>query len=69
MTGLIFGRSSNPPAPTPSPVPPSRSDADVQSAALATRLRRAAALGRTETIVASGADEENTTTKTLLGAA
>ena len=67
MGGLFGGGST--PAPIPPPPPPSRSDADVQSAALATRLRRAQALGRTETIVSSGADEENTTTKTLLGTA
>jgi hypothetical protein len=67
MSGLFGGDST--PAPIAAPVPPSRSDDIVQSAALAARLRRAQALGRTETIVASGADEENTTTKTLLGTA
>ena len=65
---FLVGAPTIPP-PIAAPVPPSRSDADVQSAALATRLRRAQALGRTETIVSSGADEENNTTKILLGTA
>jgi hypothetical protein len=67
MGGLFGGGAT--PAPIAPPAPPSRSDAEVQSAALAARQRRAQALGRTETIVSSGADEENTTTKTLLGTA
>jgi hypothetical protein len=67
MGGLFGGGAT--PAPIAPPAPPSRSDAEIQSAALATRLRRSAATGRTETIVSSGADEENITTKTLLGTA
>jgi len=68
MGGLLGGGAAAP-APIAPPVAPSRSDADVQAEALAARQRRAAATGRTETIVASGADEENKTTKTLLGTA
>ena len=64
--GGLFGSRSPPPAPVTKPIP-SRSDADVQAAALATRLRRSSAIGRTETIVSKGADEENLTTKKLLG--
>ena len=67
MGGLFGGGETA--APIAATAPPSRSDAEIQSAALATRLRRAQALGRTETIVSSGVDEENTTTKTLLGTA
>ena len=61
-----FGGGSSP-APSPPPPPPSRSDADVQAASLASRLRRASALGRSETILSQGADEENPTAKRLLG--
>ena len=67
MGGLFGGGAM--PAPIPPPVPPSRSDADVQAEALAARQRRAAATGRTETILSSGADEENVTAKKLLGTA
>jgi hypothetical protein len=66
--GGLFG-SKAAPAPIPPPLPPSRSDADVQAEALAARQRRAAATGRTETILSSGADEENITAKKLLGTA
>jgi hypothetical protein len=65
MGGLFGGGQM--PAPIPPPTPPSRSDADVQAEALAARQRRAAATGRTETVLSSGADEENTTAKKLLG--
>ena len=67
MSGLFGGGSS--PAPTPPPLPPSRSSADVQAGALAARQRRAGALGRSETILSSGADEENKTARLLLGSA
>jgi hypothetical protein len=67
MGGLFGGGAM--PAPIPPPAPPSRSDADVQAEALAARQRRAAATGRTETILSSGADEENITAKKLLGTA
>ena len=67
MGGLFGGGAM--PAPIPPPAPPSRSDADVQAEALAARQRRAAATGRTETILSSGADEENVTAKKLLGTA
>ena len=67
MGGLFGGGSS--PAPTPPPLPPSRSSADIQAAALATRQRRAGALGRSETILSGGADDENKTAKLLLGSA
>ena len=67
MGGLFGGGAM--PAPIPPPLPPSRSDADVQVEALAARQRRAAATGRTETILSSGADEENVTAKKLLGTA
>ena len=66
--GGLFGGSS--PAPLPPPEPPSRSDADIQTAALEARQRRAAATGRSETILTSGqgvTDETNTPTKKLLG--
>lgn len=66
--GGLFGGSQ--PAPLPPPVPPSRSDADIQSAALEARQRRAAATGRSETILTSGqgvTEDANTTTKKLLG--
>jgi hypothetical protein len=68
--GGLFG-SSSPPAPIPPPTPPSRSDADIQSAALEARQRRASATGRTETILTSGSgvdDSTTSTTKKLLGA-
>ena len=65
MGGLFGGGAM--PAPIPPPTPPSRSDADVQAEALAARQRRAAATGRTETVLSSGADEENKTAKKLLG--
>jgi len=65
MGGLFGGGAM--PAPVPAPVPPSRSDADVQTAALEARQRRASATGRSETILSKGADEENTTSKKLLG--
>jgi hypothetical protein len=67
--GGLFGGGSKMQAPTPPP-PPTRSDADIQAAALKARLRRAAALGRSETIKTSGqgvTDEVNTPTKQLLG--
>jgi hypothetical protein len=67
MGGLFGGGVA--PTPIAPPAPPSRSDADVQAEALATRQRRAAATGRTETILSSGADEENVTAKKLLGTA
>jgi hypothetical protein len=67
MGGLFGGGAM--PAPIPPPAPPSRSDADIQAEALAARQRRAAATGRTETILSSGADEENITAKKLLGTA
>jgi hypothetical protein len=67
--GGLLGGAPRAIAPTPPPPPPSRSDADVQAEALAARQRRAAATGRTETILSSGADEENTTAKKLLGTA
>ena len=67
MGGLFGGGAM--PAPIPPPAPPSRSDADIQAEALAARQRRAAATGRTETILSSGADEENVTAKKLLGTA
>jgi len=66
--GGLFGGSKTP-APIPPPAPPSRSDAEVRAAALAARLRRSGATGRTETVLAMGADEENKTAKQLLGAA
>ena len=68
--GGLFGSS---PAPTPiqTPVPPSRSDAEIRGEALAARQRRAAATGRSETILTSGSGVEdntsNTATKKLLG--
>jgi hypothetical protein len=67
--GGIFGGSAPAPPPPPPP-PPSRSDADIQSAALAARLRRSKAIGRSETIKTSGQgviEETNTPTKQLLG--
>ena len=66
--GGLFGGGSAPRTIAPPP-PPSRSDADIQAEALAARQRRAAATGRTETIVSSGSDELNTTSKRLLGEA
>lgn len=66
--GGLFGGGA-PPAPIPPPEPPSRSDAEIQTAALEARQRRASATGRTETIISKGADEENTTAKKLLGSA
>lgn len=68
--GGLFGGSTPPAPPPPPPPPPSRSDADIQSAALAARLRRAKAVGRSETIKTSGQgvlDETSTPTKQLLG--
>ena len=67
--GGLFGSS---PAPTPiqTPVAPSRSDAEIQADALAARQRRAAATGRSETILTSGSgveDDSNNATKKLLG--
>ena len=50
--GGLFGGAA-PAAPTPAPLPPTRSDADVQSAALEARQRRARATGRAETISTS----------------
>ena len=67
--GGLFGGGSSQPAPVQAAAPPSRSAADVQAASLATRLRRASALGRSETILAQGADEENLTAKRLMGTA
>ena len=66
--GGLFGGSS---APTPiaPPAPPTRSDAEIQAAALEARQRRAGATGRTETVLSTGADEENKTAKKLLGMA
>lgn len=52
------------------PKTPSRSDADIQAAALAERKRRAAATGRSSTILSGplGApDSQNIQRKTLLG--
>jgi hypothetical protein len=69
--GGLFGGGERMQAPTPPP-PPTRSDADVQAAALKVRLRRAAALGRSETIMTSGqgvTDEVHTPTTVLLGEA
>ena len=68
MGSLFSGQSM--PAPVPAPLPPSRSDADVQTAALEARQRRASATGRSETILTSGqgvTDETSTATKKLLG--
>ena len=65
MSGLFGGGVQ--PTPIAPPTPPSRSDADIQAAALEARQRRAAATGRTETVLSSGADEENKTAKKLLG--
>ena len=66
MSGL-FGSTPAPNPIAPPPVP-TRSDADVQTAALEARQRRAAATGRSETILTSGAGvtEEDTPSKTLL---
>ena len=66
--GGLFGGGA-PPAPIAAPEPPSRSDAEIQTAALEARQRRASATGRTETIISKGADEEHTTAKKLLGSA
>ena len=65
MGGLFGGVPA--PAPIAPPPPPSRSDAEINAAALEARQRRAAATGRTETVLTSGADEENKTAKKLLG--
>jgi hypothetical protein len=51
--GGIFSSPSPPPPPAPPP-PPTRSDAEVQDAAMKERQRRAAAIGRNETIRTSG---------------
>ena len=67
MGGLFGG--GNDPAPIPPPLPPSRSDADVQTAALEARQRRASATGRTETIMSKGSEDKAPATKRLLGAA
>jgi hypothetical protein len=70
MGGIFGGSSPSPPPPPPPPPPPTKSDADVQAAALAARQRRAAALGRSDTIKTSGQgvlDETDTPTKQLLG--
>ena len=68
MGGLFGGGGS--PAPIPPPVAPSRYDADVRAEALAARQRRAAATGRSDTIITSGQgvkDETPAATKKLLG--
>lgn len=71
--GGLFGGSAPAPTPIATPVPPTRSDADIQTAALAARQRRASATGRSETIQTSGSGYEenstNTATKRLLGEA
>jgi len=51
MSGLFGGGST--PQIQPTPAPPTRSDAEVRQAALDARLRRAAAVGRNETIKTS----------------
>jgi hypothetical protein len=66
--GALFG--SKPQTPAPIPEPPSRSDKEIQNAALAARQRRAAATGRSETILTGGAgvtEKADTTIITLLG--
>jgi hypothetical protein len=68
MSGLFGGGSS--PAVQQAPPPPTRSDAEVRQAALDTRLRRAAAQGRSATIRTGpqGVTEDApVATKTLLG--
>ena len=70
MGGLFGGGGA--PSPIPAPVAPSRSDADVRAEALAARQRRAAATGRSETILTSGQgvkeeDQSVAATKKLLG--
>lgn len=72
ILSFIPGFGSSSPAPLPAPEPPSRSDADIQSAALEARQRRAAATGRSETILTSGqgvTEEKTSPTKKLLGTA
>ena len=68
--GGIFGGGGSPQI-MQQPEPPTRSDADVRSAALAERKRRAMATGRAETIKTSpqGVTEQaQIVSKTLLGA-
>lgn len=68
--GGLFGGAA-PAAPTPAPLPPTRSDAEVQSAALAARQRRAQAVGRSETISTSPqglTEDAPVASKKLLGA-
>ncbi len=68
MGGLFS--SPAPPPPAPIPEPPARSDKDIQSAALEARRRRAAATGRSDTILTSGqgvTEDASTATTTLLG--
>lgn len=68
MSGLFGGPA--PAAPAPPPPPPTRSDAEVRQAALDQRLRRAAAVGRSETIKTSPSgvtEDAQIVTKTLLG--
>jgi len=68
--GGLFGGGRATPVPIPAPPPPSRSDADVRAEALAARQRRAAATGRTETILTSGSgvtEDANLASKKLLG--
>lgn len=64
--GGLFGGDT--PTPEPIPEPPSRSDAEIQSAALDARMRRASATGRAETILTSGqgVDEDKSTKVTKL---
>lgn len=67
--GGIFGGGA-PPPPAPIPEPPARSDKDIQASALEARQRRAAATGRSETILTGGAgvtEDASTATVTLLG--
>jgi hypothetical protein len=68
MGGLFGGGGA--PAPIPPPAVPSRSDAEVRAEALAARQRRAAATGRSDTIITSGQgvkEDSNAASTKLLG--
>ena len=71
MSGItsIFKSPKPQPAPEPAP-PPTRSDAEVADAADSERRRRAAAIGRSSTILTSGqgvTDPAQPVSNTLLG--